>query len=97
MLLDLGQRLVVQQVGNAHLLVAHVVAEPQVGRDVHARRLLAVEAAGVDVVRLPAVVVVLLGRAGLRHRHPEERKDLREDQRRHGGRTAAPLWPGRHG
>ena len=62
LLLDLGHGLVVQQVGQAHAFVAHVVAEPQVAGDVHALRLLGVEAPVVDVVRLPAVVVVLLGR-----------------------------------
>lgn len=61
LLLHLGHGLVVQQVGQPHLLVADIVAKAQVHRYVHALGLLGVEAAVVEVVRLPAIVVVLVG------------------------------------
>lgn len=60
LLLDFWHGLVVQQVWQPHLLVTHVVAQAQVSWYVHALRLLGVEAAIVEVVRLPAVVVVLI-------------------------------------
>lgn len=65
LLLDFWHGLVVQEVGQPHLLVAHIVAQAQVSWYVHALGLLGVEAAIVEVVRLPAVVVVLVrGRGG---------------------------------
>lgn len=65
LLLHFWHGLVIQEVGQPHLLVAHVVAEAQVRRYVHTLGLLGVEAAIVEVVRLPAVVVVLVcGRDG---------------------------------
>lgn len=65
LLLHLWHGLVVQEVGQPHLLVAHIVAQAQVSWYVHTLGLLGVEAAIVEVVRLPAVVVVLIcGRDG---------------------------------
>jgi hypothetical protein len=64
LLLHLCHGLVLQQVGQHHLLVAHVVAQPQVHRDVHALRGLGVEAPALirADVGLEAHVVVLAGR-----------------------------------
>lgn len=71
LLLDLCHGLVVQEVGQPHLLVAHIVAKAQVHRYVHTLGLLGVEAAIVEVVRLPAIVVILVcGRDG-----DEEKKE----------------------
>lgn len=70
LLLDLGHGLVVQEVGQPHLLVADVVAEAQVHGYVHTLGLLGVEAAIVEVVRLPAIVVVLV-----RHRDGDEEEE----------------------
>lgn len=65
LLLDFWHGLVVQEVGQPHLLVANIVAQAQVSWYVHTLGLLGVEAAIVEVVRLPAVVVVLIcGRDG---------------------------------
>lgn len=86
LLLHLGHGLVLQQVGQHHLLVAHVVAQPQVHRDVHALRRLGVEApalVGADV-RLEAHVVVLAGRA--RGQEPGGQRQ----QHARGGPAAAP-------
>lgn len=47
LLLHLGHGFVLQQVGQQHLVVTHVVAEPQVGGDVHALGRLAVAAPSV--------------------------------------------------
>lgn len=60
LLLDLCHSLMVQEVGQSHLLVANVVAKAQVHGYVHTLGLLGVEAAIVEVVRLPAIVVVLV-------------------------------------
>lgn len=57
----LSHGLVLQKVGQQHLLVAHVVAQPQVVWDVHALRLLAIDAPAGVQVRLPAEVLVLCG------------------------------------
>lgn len=59
LLLHLGHGLVLQQVGQQHLVVAHVVTQPQVVGDVHALGGLPVAAAAVVHVRLPAQVLVL--------------------------------------
>lgn len=75
LLLHLWHGLVVQKVGQPHLLVAHVVAQAQVSWYVHALRLLGVEAAVVEVVRLPAIVVVLVC-----SRDGEEEKEEREER-----------------
>lgn len=60
LLLDFRHGLVVQEVGQPHLLVAHIVAQAQVRWYVHTLRLFGVETAIVEVVWLPAVVVVLI-------------------------------------
>lgn len=65
LLLDFWHGLVIQEVGQPHLLVAYAVAQAQVSWYVHTLGLLGVEATIVEVVRLPAVVVVLIcGRDG---------------------------------
>lgn len=60
LLLDLRHGFMLQEVREAHALVAHIVAELQVSWDVHTLRLLGIEAAMLEAVRRPAVVVVLL-------------------------------------
>lgn len=60
LLLHFWHGLVIQEVGQPHLLVAHIVAQAQVSWYLHTLGLLSVEAAVVEVVRLPAVVVVLV-------------------------------------
>lgn len=70
LLLDLCHGLVVEEVGQSHLLVANIVAKAQVHWYVHTLGLLGVEAAIVEVVRLPAIVVVLV-----RHRGSDEEKE----------------------
>lgn len=57
---DFWHDLVVQEVGKPHLLVAHIVAQTQVSWYVHTLGLLCVEATIMEVVRLPAVVVILI-------------------------------------
>jgi len=59
LLLHLRHGFVLQQVGQQHLVVANVVAQPQVLRDVHALGRLAVAAPAGIHVRLPAEVLVL--------------------------------------
>lgn len=58
LLLRLGHRLVLQQVGQQHLVVAYIVTEAHVVRDVHTLGRLAVAAPAVVCVRLPAQVFV---------------------------------------
>lgn len=58
LLLDLGQGLVLQQVGQQHLVVTHAVAELQVVRYVHALWGLAIDASAIVEVRLPAHVFI---------------------------------------
>lgn len=60
LLLDFWHALVVEEVREPHLLVAHIVAQAQVSWYVHTLGLLGVEAASVEVVWLPAAVVVVL-------------------------------------
>ena len=69
LLLRLGHGFVLQQVGQQHLVVAHVVAQPQLLRDVHALRGFAVAAAAVVRVWLPAQVLVLWRTAQWQERH----------------------------
>lgn len=96
LLLHLRHGLVVQQVGQPHLLVAHVVAQAQVGRYVHALRLLGVEAAVVEVVRLPAVVVVLVGGRGGQWQEKEVEKEEGEEpgagRQAEGALGRSPAW-----
>lgn len=75
LLLDLWHGLVVQEVGQSHPLVAHIVAQAQVSWYVHTLGLLGVEAAIVEVVRLPAIVVILIC-----SRDGEEEKEEREER-----------------
>lgn len=75
LLLNFGHGLMVQEVGQPHLLVAHIVAQAQVSWYVQTLGLLGVEAAIVEVVRLPAVVVILIcGRDGKEEEEGEGRQ-----------------------
>lgn len=60
LLLDLWHGFMVQEVRQPHLLVAHIVTQAQVSWYIHTLGLLGVEAAVVEVVRLPTVVIILI-------------------------------------
>lgn len=77
LLLDLGHGLVVQEVGQDHLVVTHAVAEAKVRRDGYALRRLGVEASalvGADV-RLEADIVVFVGSGQARQEEKEEEEE----------------------
>lgn len=75
LLFHLGHGLVFQQIGQQHLVVAYVVTEPHVVRNVHALGGFAIAATAVVRVRFPAEVLVL-GRSACGHeRHCHNEAD----------------------